>query len=222
MNTPSKSYRVLAWMGSFLTVGIILMLSVRVLITPLFARIEYRLPNFPNDPYGFTMEDRLRWSEPAITYLINNQGIGFLEALTFDDGSAVFTARELSHMQDVKTVVSGMRIALVIAILLLLGITYLAVKQGWRDAMIQALKRGAWGVIGLIGVILFLLLVNFNQLFVWFHMLFFESGTWMFYTYDTLIRLFPMRFWQDAFIYVGVLSLLMAVGVIGFAKQQGR
>ncbi|MEJ2126169.1 MAG: hypothetical protein P8X84_01420 [Candidatus Bathyarchaeota archaeon] len=29
---------------------------------------------------------------------------------------------------------------------------------------------------------------------MWFHQLFFTSGTWTFYTSDTLIRLFPMRF----------------------------
>jgi uncharacterized membrane protein len=36
-------------------------------------------------------------------------------------------------------------------------------------------------------------------LFVGFHQVFFDAGTWTFAYSDTLIRLFPERFWQVAF-----------------------
>jgi uncharacterized membrane protein len=49
-------------------------------------------------------------------------------------------------------------------------------------------------------------LLSFNVLFVAFHNVFFQAGTWMFLFSDTLIRLFPERFWRDTFIAVGVLS----------------
>jgi integral membrane protein (TIGR01906 family) len=50
-------------------------------------------------------------------------------------------------------------------------------------------------------------LVAFSVFFVFFHQVFFESGTWVFRFSDTLIRLFPQRFWRDAFIAIGLLSL---------------
>lgn len=43
--------------------------------------------------------------------------------------------------------------------------------------------------------------------FSWFHSLFFEGDTWLFAYSDTLIRLFPIRFWQDAVIALAVIAL---------------
>ena len=44
----------------------------------------------------------------------------------------------------------------------------------------------------------------------------------MFYTSDTLIRLFPMRFWQDAFIAVGLFSLIFAGLLIVLIKPKPK
>jgi uncharacterized membrane protein len=46
----------------------------------------------------------------------------------------------------------------------------------------------------------------FHVIFVAFHNVFFQAGTWQFLFSDTLIRLFPERFWQDTFIALGVLA----------------
>jgi integral membrane protein (TIGR01906 family) len=186
------------------------MLSIRLLITPLFAQIEYHLPGFPEDPFGFSLKDRLTWSDPSIRYLVNSEGITFLEELRFEDGEPIFNERELSHMQDVKKVVTEMRFAMMGAILMLVLITVLAIKGGWQRSLLIAYVRGAWLLIGLIIAILIFVSLNFENLFTWFHQIFFESGTWRFYTSDTLIRLFPMRFWRDAFIFVGGLSALLS------------
>jgi uncharacterized membrane protein len=52
----------------------------------------------------------------------------------------------------------------------------------------------------------------FWDFFTLFHALFFEGDSWLFLNSDTLIRLFPIRFWQDAFL----LGALIALGG-GFA-----
>jgi integral membrane protein (TIGR01906 family) len=185
------------------------MISIRILISPLFAQIEYQLPGFPEDPYGFTLEDRLRWSEPSIKYLVNSEGIGYLESLRFENGEPIYNPSELSHMEDVKAVVTGMRIALAALTVILLIFTMININKGNKHLILQSFHNGGWGILGLIGAIMILLVISFNQLFTWFHQIFFESGTWRFYTSDTLIRLFPMRFWRDAFIFVGVLCILI-------------
>jgi integral membrane protein (TIGR01906 family) len=104
-----------------------------------------------------------------------------------------------------------MRIALAAFMVVLLIVTVINIKKGNRKLILRAYNIGGWGILGLIGVILILLVISFNQLFTWFHQIFFESGTWRFYTSDTLIRLFPMRFWRDAFIFVGGLSILFGI-----------
>lgn len=214
MNDRPFLSKISFWLVSVLTTLVILMLSVRILITPLFAQIEYRLPNFPEDPFGFNLEDRLRWSEPSIKYLVNAEDIGYLESLQFEDGEPIYNADELSHMEDVKSVVTGMRIAMILSLVILFFIALYHLKIGKAKIIYQALNRGGWGVIGLITAILIFIAVSFNQLFTWFHHIFFESGTWQFLTSDTLIRLFPMRFWRDAFIFVGLLSVIFGILII--------
>jgi integral membrane protein (TIGR01906 family) len=115
-----------------------------------------------------------------------------------------------------------MRIALAALMVGLLAITVIAVRKGWRDSFLLALRRGGWGVLGLIATILILLVVNFDQLFTWFHQMFFTSGTWQFYTSDTLIRLFPMRFWQDAFIAVGLISVVIGLLLVLLCKPKEK
>lgn len=204
-----KFTKTLGWLITLLIPLVVLMISIRLLITPVFAFVEYRMPNFPEDPFGFTLEDRLRWSKPSINYLVNSKGIDFLESLQFDNGAPIFNSLELSHMQDVKHVVSGMRIGLAAAMILLLGLRIGLRKTGNQKELDKAFQRGGWWGIGLIAAILIFVAVSFNHLFTWFHQIFFEDGTWRFYTSDTLIRLFPMRFWRDAFIAVGLCSLIL-------------
>ncbi len=220
MNQKTVIRKILGWVVSVLTPLVILMLSIRIMISPLFPQVEYRMPGFPDDPFGFTLEDRLAWSAPSINYLVNNEGIDYLANLTFEDGSQIYNDNELSHMEDVKGVVTGMRIALAASMLILLAIVIIGVRQGWRGELLFAFRRGGWGVIGLIAAILLFVALSFDQLFTWFHELFFQQGNWQFYTSDTLIRLFPMRFWQDAFIFVGVLSLILGGLLIVFSRSR--
>ena len=197
----------------------ILMLAIRILIMPSFAQFAYSLPGFPDDPYGFTTEDRLNWSRPSINYLVNAEDISYLSDLNFDTGVPIFNARELSHMEDVKAVVTGMRVALGISLAALFMSTIITLRGGWSQLLINAFHQGGWAVIGLIAAIILLVAVNFNSLFTWFHQIFFESGTWQFHPSDTLIRLFPMRFWRDAFILVGLISLMMG-GLVVFVTHE--
>lgn len=208
MNQRNSLIKLVLLVVTIVTPFVILMISIRLLIMPSFARFAYRLPNFPADPYGFTEEDRLQWSEPSIVYLVNQEDISYLSDLSFDDGEPIFNERELEHMEDVKDVVTGMRVALVVLLVLLLVISFVLIRSDRRLLLIKAINQGGWATIGLIVAILLFVALNFDNLFTWFHQIFFESGSWQFHPSDTLIRLFPMRFWRDAFIFVGLQSLL--------------
>ena len=67
---------------------------------------------------------------------------------------------------------------------------------------------GLAAVIGLIVVIGIAIDPNvFWNFFAGFHHLFFTGDSWLFLFSDTLIRLFPIRFWQDAFLFAAIISL---------------
>lgn len=191
---------------------VVLMTAVRILITPGFARIEYKLPGFPEDKFGFMMEERVNWSAPPIKYLVNSEDISYLSELNFENGSPIYNERELSHMEDVKALVQIMIKAWLASIALILFIVILMDNLKARQGLREAFYWGGWFSIMLVAAMLLFVAINFNQLFTWFHYAFFEGDTWLFSESDTLIRLFPLRFWQDAFIFVG--SFTIIVGII--------
>ena len=189
-------------------------LGLRFLLSPLFLQLEYNMPYFPPDEFGFTKADRLRWAPLALDYLLNKEDISYLGDLKFDDGTPLYNERELNHMDDVKRVTQGaLRVWYAsLAILLLLGVW--AWFGVWWQAFLLGLMRGGWLMVGLavtVGLIVVIgIAVNPNvfwNFFAGFHSLFFEGDSWLFLYSDTLIRLFPIRFWQDAFLLAAVIAL---------------
>ena len=117
-------------------------------------------------------------------------------------------------MEDVKRVIGGTFRAwyVSLAVLALTGL------WAWRTQQTQAfqrgLSRGGWLTIGLAALIGSIVLIGilmdpnvFWNFFAWFHGLFFKADTWLFAYSDTLIRLFPIRFWQDTFLAAAVIVL---------------
>jgi len=111
-------------------------------------------------------------------------------------------------MVDVKVLTSTVLNVwfIVLGILVVIGIL------AWRGERVNdfrmLLSQGGIVTMSLIGALILYMLINFRQLFATFHKLFFEGDSWLFLFSDTLIRLFPMRFWQDAFILVGAFAFL--------------
>ncbi len=89
-------------------------------------------------------------------------------------------------------------------------------KEG-KQAYLWGAKRGGMLTLILTASLAILASINFTEFFAQFHHLFFEGDTWLFYFSDTLIRLFPMRFWRDAFLMEGIIvvggGLALAFGV---------
>jgi len=209
--------RILSWIVTLLVPVILSLAAVRVLFTPLFLRIEYNLPGFPQDLYGLTTEGRIYWAQFAMDYLLNSAGIEYLGDLQFPDGTPFYNDRELHHMVDVKnTVTAAFRVLTVsVGVVAVLGI-WAWLARWWREFLV-GLRRGGWLAVILVGSLVAFSLIAFGIFFTAFHNVFFEPGTWQFLWSDSLIRLFPQRFWQDIFIYVGVIvvvtGLLLGIGL---------
>jgi integral membrane protein (TIGR01906 family) len=212
---PSRLSLFFSWLTALLVPFALIMLGARLLMTPFFPEIEYRMPGFPEDRYGFTLDDRLRWSKPSIEYLINDAELSFLAELKFDDGAPIYNERELSHMLDVKNVIQMLLKVWLVDLGLLVLLKLLAWRGGWMDAYRAGLSRGGFLTVGLLVALGAFAAVSFWQFFTWFHSLFFAGDSWIFRFDDTLIRLFPIRFWQDAVIYIVGFAILSGLG-LGF------
>lgn len=211
---------VLSWLVAALVPLALLMLGARLLMTPLFPEIEYRLPGFPDDPYGFTLQDRLHWSKLSIEYLVNDADLSFLADLKFKDGTPIYNERELSHMLDVKKVVQLLLNVWFVDLALLALLKLWAWRGGWTEAYRNGLSRGGFLTAGVLVALGAFAAVSFWQFFAWFHSLFFAGDSWLFKFTDTLIRLFPLRFWQDAVIFIVGFAILAGLGLgFGFRKR---
>jgi len=213
-------FSMISWLVALLVPLALIGLGLRVLLTPLFLQIEYNMPYFPPDEYGFTKADRLKWAPYALNYLVNNADISYLGDLKFDEGTPLFNERELSHMDDVKRVTQGALRVWYASLVLLLGLGIWSRLGKWEQAYRQGLMRGGWLMVGLAVAIGLIVLVGiavnpnvFWNFFAGFHSLFFEGDSWLFLFSDTLIRLFPIRFWQDAFLFAAVIALGGALGL---------
>ena len=199
--------RLLSWLISLSVPYLLIMVAVRLLISPFFLQFEYNRPGFPPDTYGFTLEDRLKWGNLSLQYLLNDADLSFLGDLKLEDGSPLYNERELSHMLDVKVLIQRTLRIFYLSLALIVGLGLWAWRTKWLEDYWNGLSRGGWLTVGLIVGILLLVLVSFRELFTVFHRIFFTGDTWIFLYSDSLIRLFPLQFWQDAFVLMGIFTL---------------
>jgi integral membrane protein (TIGR01906 family) len=198
-----------------LTLPLVLALgSVRLVMTPVFLSLEYHRPGFPEDLYGFSTDDRLKYGPYGVRYLTNDEDISYLADLTIN-GDPAFTSRELAHMEDVQAVTRvAFRVLMLTGALLASGVILLARKRQTRPALRRGLQAGGGLTILLIVMLTAVVLINWDFFFDAFHELFFAEGTWRFYMSDTLIRLYPEQFWFDISLTVGLLTIGGALACI--------
>ena len=140
-----------------------------------------------------------------------SEGIVLLERATLPDGSPAFDSRELSHMRDVRSlfgVVLRGELA-VVAVLAALGVALAWTR--FRTVVPGGLLAGSLVTIGIAVLAVPLILLGFDTFFTRFHEIFFEGTSWRFSNTDTLIRVYPERFWEDVSKLAAAMTVLQAV-----------
>lgn len=209
--------KVLAYVVIALIPLVLILTGVRLLLTDQFVYLEYHMPGFPEDPYGMTQAQRLEYAPLALDYLLNDEGIEFLGNQTFPDGTPLYNERELSHMADVKTLTKTFLNIWLLGVAFLVAITTLAWRFEWWDEFRGWVGRGGRVTVFLILILLVFTFLSFDWLFTEFHHVFFQGDTWLFLFSDTLIRLFPIPFWQNVFIAIAGFALLAGAALWRFA-----
>ena len=161
--------------------------------------------------------------ERAATGLIRyfNSGEETISLTVVKDGEPfeLFNEREVAHLRDVKELIWLDYWILLGPLIYALG--YAGMSLFFRDW--RQLARGAvWGSSLTLALMLALglgALLNFDQLFLQFHLISFANELWMLDpTKDYLIMLFPRGFWFDAAMLFGQLVAGVAgtlLGVVG-------
>ena len=217
-----KSILTIARILIVLSVPVFLLLTnLYIFMTPTFLRYEYGKADFPPAP-GFTDEERLVVANTAIHYLRSDAGIEMLGDLE-GEGEALFNERELAHMVDVKVVTRQAFLAHgLLGLLIAFSLGVLLILQNAQPQVSTSLLQGSLVTVALLLALIALVYLSFDWFFTQFHLAFFEGDSWIFAFSDTLIRLFPTRFWFDAASLWGVFTLGEAVVLSVVAWLSGR
>lgn len=196
--------------------------TFRLSISDLYPRWEYGKADFPPDPYGFSPQQREALALVAVNYLRLPQPaeevIYLLEEQTLPDSDQpLYNPQEISHMLDVKRVADSLirPLSWIGIVVVGGGLFWLLGRSPSRKLGYQALFGGGLFTTLLLLAIGGFILIGWNTFFVTFHDLLFPPGTWTFPMSDSLIRLFPERFWFDYGVILTSTILAEAVLVTG-------
>src|SRR5215475_5064415 len=157
--SPKKGVRIFAvLLRTYLTVlvpVVLVLVGARLVMTPVFLSEEYNRPDFPEDFYGMTTQERLEYAPYAVNYLLNGADISYLGNLTFPDGQLMYSVAELHHMRDVKAVTQGAyTLAVVGGIMGILAGWILWRSTATRDDLRKGLQSGSILTLALVAAII--------------------------------------------------------------------
>jgi len=192
----------------YISVGI----AVRLAFTEAFVEWEYGREGFPKDRWGMSDEERLKLAKAGLRAVLSDEGFEEFRKMRLKNGHRAFTPREVKHMRDVKRLLEVYFPSVyILGVLWVLGVFYL------REAKVLIFS----GLFNMFLIVFLSLLVfsNYERAFEVFHVYVFDPYSWRFRDWDTLIRIYPMKFWEDATVFVGVVSFLIGffvflVGVV--------
>ena len=168
-----------------------------------------------------------------ISYFNSDEEYISLTVVKDDKPFVLFNQREVAHLEDVKELI-WLDYYLWLATLVYAS-GYAGVSLFWRRK--RYWRRLAGGVVGGSGLTLILMLVlglatllNFDQLFLQFHLISFTNEFWQLDpSIDYLIMLFPGGFWYDATVFCAIAAagLALILGGVGggyllFTRRQAQ
>jgi integral membrane protein (TIGR01906 family) len=185
--------------------------AFRVLATGTYVRYELGRDGFPADRYGFSDDERetlallgLRSIRPG------SEGIALLERATLPDGTPAFDERELSHMDDVRMLFGVALRAQLVVVAAIAVLALVLVRSRLRAVVPRGLLAGALATLAIAVLAVPVILLGFEGFFTGFHEVFFEDDSWRFSDTDTLIRLYPERFWEDVSQLAAAITVIQA------------
>jgi integral membrane protein (TIGR01906 family) len=213
---------VLVMFVSLAIVVAIIVNAFRLVATETFVRYEYGHAELPVDS-GLSLSGRRALALTGLSAIKpHTAGVRLLEEATLPDGSPAFDGRELSHMADVRTLF-GRVLWLQVVLAIGLGAAALGLSRTeYRSVVPRGLLLAALGTLAVALVAIPVILLGFDGFFAAFHGVFFEGDSWRFVRGDTLLRIYPKRFWIDTSRAIAAIVILQALVLVPLAMLWNR
>lgn len=221
------------WVTSVLgAVSFIIVLLVTSFQLVLYANLSFYEKEYAKynvlEAVNMEMKDVLYVTDEMMDYLIDKREDLVVVTTVGGEEREFFNDREKAHMADVKNLFMGglmiRRIALALTVISI-AIAVIS-KQNFKLIIPRAFEIGTaiFGVLVLIfGILAY---NNFSELFVQFHLLFFDNDLWILNpATDLMINILPEGFFFDtvkAIVLVFITLLVLMLGISIFADMKFR
>lgn len=202
---------------------------IGIAIKPWYPKWEYAKANFPADTFGWSQAQRLELGTVAVEFLRSKGSaedtIHMLGDQTMPDSNqSLYTDAELGHMFDVKVRTNAIRrLAKVLSVIVVGGITFLLYNEETASEAYRSIRNGGLATFAILGIFALMIGLFWNWFFTTFHEVLFPQGNWTFAYSDSLIRLFPEKFWIDVGVVIvgGTLIAGTLIALIGHLLLRG-
>ena len=193
----------------FLSPIVFLGIPVRIAFNEWFIEWEYSKEDFPKDRYGMEDSYRKYLAKIGLRAVLSDEGMEEFKSARLPDGRKAFREKEIRHMEDVKRLLD-IFFPLVYISVLIVAVALFVLRS--RKAIGFALLSASVFSLVLFAVATAFSLTNYELAFELFHNFIFDPYSWRFRYSDTLLRIYPMKFWFDGTVFVltlaGALCLL--------------
>jgi len=183
-------------------------IPTRIAFNEWFIDWEYSKADFPKDRYGMDDDYRKYLAKLGLRAVLSDEGMEEFKRARLPDGRPAFTLREIKHMEDVKNFLGWFfPLVYLSTFISFLSLLYL------RDKILigrTLLASSLFSLTLILGAALFSI-TNYDLAFELFHNYVFDPYSWKFKYTDTLLRIYPMKFWYDGTLLVIGMSLMLAL-----------
>jgi len=182
-----------------------------------FAANDIRLYEYGFNKYevsaatGLDNEELLSVADQMVTYFNSDE-----EFLDID----LFNQREVTHMKDVKGLIQlayRLQLASLAYIIVYIVINFVLRRGAFWRSLARRLIWGSGATIALLAVLGLWAVIDFDSLFLLFHLVSFSNELWQLSPGDKLLLMFPQGFFNDGALFVAAAAIGEAIIIGGVA-----
>jgi integral membrane protein (TIGR01906 family) len=158
----------------------------------------------------------------------NEEILKYVTSLFSADDPGFLSPAEQSHMQDVRRLFFLSTMLLIACVGIITGtlavFAYFRMWPNIEELISRSFRATGWTLLAICFVLGLASLLNFEKLWILFHVIVFPQGNWMFSQDSALITLYPGDFFQRFVIWWSALVVLCAIAavVIGYFMDRMR
>ncbi len=166
------------------------------------------------DKTGITDLQLTKVGEAMAGYLVG--GVNSPQVLVDLKGQKrlLYSEKEIVHLKDVREIVWLFQLLQIISVVLFIASGLVLYLKKGPATLLSGAKIGAVVIISITGLLIAWSLIDFDSLFILFHLISFSNDLWILDpSRDYLIMMFPQGFFNDAAILM-VISILVAATLL--------